>query len=62
MAGQVLTIVPYDDGNGWPLSADQMGDSLVPIDYVSDLAQPFHWQASAEIGGSPGADDEATRE
>ena len=62
VAGQVLTIVPYDDGNGWPLSADQTGDSLVPIDYVSDPAQPFHWQASAEIGGSPGADDEATRE
>ncbi len=62
VAGNPLSMVPYDDGNGWPLSADQVGDSIVPVDYVSDPARPFHWQASANVNGSPGADDPNTRQ
>jgi hypothetical protein len=53
----------YNDGRGWPLSADGAGHSLVPLSSAL-LGQPegslnygANWRASAYIGGSPGQDD-----
>jgi hypothetical protein len=53
----------YNDGRGWPLSADGAGHSLVPLDSAL-LDQPegslnygANWRASTYMGGSPGQDD-----
>ncbi len=55
--GNVLISVPYDDENGWPVSPDGRGDSLVFIDLDGDPHDPKNWRASAGLHGSPGADD-----
>lgn len=55
----------YGDGRGWPLGTDRAGHSLVPL--AEALAQPSpsvlnyagNWRRSANLGGSPGADDPA---
>jgi hypothetical protein len=49
--------VAYDDENGWPVSADGQGDSLVLIDLMTDPYDPKNWRASVQVNGSPGADD-----
>ncbi len=60
--GSVLFSVTYDDRNGWPLSADGAGDSIVLLLDAEDPTRPESWRASARIYGSPGEDDEnATR-
>ncbi|MFT7513256.1 MAG: hypothetical protein ACI9QL_002467 [Candidatus Omnitrophota bacterium] len=48
----------YDDRWGWPLAADGVGHSLIPL-LQSDqqdgrLDHPIHWAASVNIKGSPG--------
>jgi hypothetical protein len=55
----------YNEGRGWPISADGGGHSLVPVDSAI-AGQPDgsckyggNWRASGYIGGSPGADDPA---
>lgn len=58
-AGQTLAEVVYNDGNGWPISPDGWGDSLVLIDASGDPNDPTNWRASAYLNGSPGADDPA---
>jgi hypothetical protein len=55
--GQVVTSVAYDDENGWPISADDRGDSLVLAESQGDPNDPKSWQASTNLYGSPGADD-----
>ena len=55
--GNVVTSVPYDDENGWPVSPDGRGDSLVLINLDGDPHNPENWRASAKLHGSPGADD-----
>lgn len=52
---RVLVSLTYDDGNGWPVSADGRGDSLVLINEASDPNEPRNWQSSANLHGSPGA-------
>ena len=53
----------YNDGRGWPLSADGGGHSLVPVDsalineHAGTLNYCGNWRASTYIGGSPGAED-----
>jgi hypothetical protein len=53
----------YNDGRGWPLSADGGGHSLVPLDSAlinesaGSLNYGGNWRASTYIGGSPGAED-----
>jgi len=60
--GSVLFSVTYDDRNGWPLSADGAGDSIVLLLDAEDPRLPESWRASARMYGSPGEDDEnATR-
>jgi hypothetical protein len=55
--GQPILSLDYDDENGWPVSPDGQGDSLVIIDPSADLADPKNWRASAQVGGSPGQDE-----
>jgi hypothetical protein len=55
--GQPLISLNYDDENGWPVSPDGQGDSLVIIDPSADPADPKNWRASAQVGGSPGQDE-----
>jgi hypothetical protein len=55
--GDVLISIPYNDENGWPVSPDGRGDSLVFINLDGDPHHPENWRASARLYGSPGADD-----
>lgn len=56
-AGTTLFSVDYDDENGWPLSPDGHGDSLVLVNLDQNPNNPANWQASARANGSPGADE-----
>jgi hypothetical protein len=55
----------YNDGYGWPISADGGGHSLVPLDSAlagesyGSLKYCGNWRAGTYINGSPGADDPA---
>lgn len=52
-SGSVLASVTYDDANGWPLSADGAGDSIVWRGRGSPDS-PQNWRASRNLHGSPG--------
>jgi hypothetical protein len=52
--GKQLLSQAYDDENGWPLTADGRGDSLVLVDVKSDPNDPHSWQASSVLYGTPG--------
>jgi hypothetical protein len=52
--GELLISVTYDDDNGWPLSPDGRGDSLVLHNPAGDPDDPKNWRASLELYGSPG--------
>ncbi|MEW5961489.1 MAG: lamin tail domain-containing protein, partial [Chloroflexota bacterium] len=56
-AGQTLLEFEFDDDNGWPLSADGRGDSLTLVNESGDPNNPKNWQASSNLGGSPGGED-----
>jgi hypothetical protein len=53
--GEQLLSLTYDDEDGWPLTADGRGDSLVLVDVRSDANDPRSWQASSTLYGTPGA-------
>lgn len=55
--GNLLLSLEYDDANGWPLSADGRGDSLVLVHPHQNPNQADNWRASAAPNGSPGADE-----
>ena len=59
--GEDIAAFEYDDGLGWPQSADGSGHSLIPLRLDDQaggaLDYPGHWKASTFIGGSPGAAD-----
>jgi hypothetical protein len=52
--GAPIASVTYDEANGWPLSADGAGDSLV-WQGRGNPDQPHNWRASTDLYGSPGA-------
>ena len=52
--GESLLSVSYDDENGWPLSADGLGDSLVRVDCLGNPDNPASWDVSGPIYGDPG--------
>jgi hypothetical protein len=54
--------VRYNDRPPWPTTPDGEGYSLVPKDRnpLGDQNDPANWQASHDINGSPGRDDEAS--
>lgn len=54
----------YNDGRGWPITADGAGHSLVTLPAAIDPSQPLrvlnfsgNWRQSTYIGGSPGFTD-----
>ncbi|MBN2830461.1 MAG: lamin tail domain-containing protein [Candidatus Cloacimonetes bacterium] len=51
----MIDSVTYADSNGWPTQADGTGPSLELISPTMDNDLPTSWQASAVIGGTPGA-------
>jgi hypothetical protein len=55
--GNVVISVSYDDENGWPISPDGRGDSLVLVNLTGDPNDPLNWRASTEVYGSPGANE-----
>ncbi len=55
--GDVISSVSYGIANGWPLSANGGGDSLVLVDLSSDPDDPRSWRASHLLYGSPGRDE-----
>jgi len=55
--GEALVSLNYDDENGWPLSPDGRGDSLVIVNPEGDPDDPQNWRASANPNGSPGVDE-----
>ena len=53
--GRLVDFVEYDDGKGWPSSADGEGFSLELISPTGmDRNDPFSWVPSARVGGTPG--------
>ena len=60
-SGSTVFDFSFDDVSPWPLTADGLGSSLVPV--VPTLnptpGDPASWRGSSGIGGSPGADDPA---
>jgi hypothetical protein len=58
-SGTNLLTFTYTDVNPWPVAADGLGFSLVPVLTAAnaDPADPLNWRASTMTGGSPGADD-----
>jgi hypothetical protein len=57
--GQVMASVAYDDDNGWPISPDGRGDSLVFTTPYGDPHNPQSWRASINVNGSPGSNEPA---
>ncbi|MCZ6795314.1 MAG: lamin tail domain-containing protein, partial [Planctomycetota bacterium] len=55
--GQTILAVDYDDGGFWPIAADGLGRSLVPVDLDGDPDDAENWRASTDVGGSPGSAD-----
>jgi len=59
----VIAEFEYNDGRGWPLSADGGGHSLVALNSAlvgepeGSLNYSGNWRASTYIDGSPGRDD-----
>ncbi len=53
----------YNDGRGWPISADGAGHSIIPLDSAiagqsaGSCKYGGNWRASMYIHGSPGTDD-----
>jgi hypothetical protein len=61
LIGSRVLSVTYDDLAPWPVTPDDFGFSLVPVDPNSnrDPDNPANWRASTFLGGSPGTDDPA---
>ena len=60
LGGRIFSM-NYNDDIDWPISPDGYGYSLVqknPVTQAPDKGTA--WRASAEVGGSPGADDPAS--
>jgi hypothetical protein len=56
-SGAVVLEVTWNDHAPWPVAADGTGHSLVLARPSYGEASPLAWDASASIGGSPGAGD-----
>jgi hypothetical protein len=56
-SGQAVLSLSYNDENGWPLSPDGRGDSLVIVDPAGDPDNAQNWRASTKPNGTPGLDE-----
>ncbi len=61
LGARVLSVT-YDDLAPWPVTPDDFGFSLVPVNPNAnpDADNPVNWRASTLPGGSPGTDDPAS--
>ncbi|MBI4601728.1 MAG: lamin tail domain-containing protein [Planctomycetes bacterium] len=55
--GAVVSSVPYNDRGRWPSGAKGTGHSLSILYPYSDPSDPDNWALSAQMGGTPGADN-----
>src|SRR5262249_14763488 len=55
--GAVLLTVPYSNATPWPVASDGTGHSIVLANPTYGEEDPRAWEASEQVGGSPGADD-----
>ena len=60
-SGATVFSFQYGVNPPWPVTAAGLGFSLVPADASAAVAygNPAYWRVSANLGGSPGADDPA---
>ncbi len=49
----------YNNAGPWPITPDGYGFSLVRANLAGNPDSPTNWRPSANLGGSPGADDPA---
>ncbi len=55
--GTIADYVEYSDVAPWPTGPDGSGPSLELIDSTSDNSLAESWQASSDLGGTPGAEN-----
>ena len=51
---QIMSAIYYDDDAPWPIAADGYGLTLEYIDINDSPSDPSAWQASWQLGGTPG--------
>lgn len=58
-SGDLMDEIDYKDSSPWPIEADGVGKSLVPVktDRSGDPDLATTWRASTNLNGSPGEDD-----
>jgi hypothetical protein len=56
-SGTVVDAVTYDDASPWPMEPDGSGPSLELTSPSLDNSQGANWHASADNGGTPGAEN-----
>jgi hypothetical protein len=54
---RLMDSVSYEDGDEWPTAADGGGPSLAKRQPNSASARPENWTWSAQVGGTPGAEN-----
>ncbi|MEM7386119.1 MAG: lamin tail domain-containing protein, partial [Verrucomicrobiota bacterium] len=52
---RLMNRLAFDDEAPWPVAADGSGATLAKLDPQSGSDEPHWWNASLEIGGTPGA-------
>jgi hypothetical protein len=57
-AGRLIDSVEYGEDDPWPVHADGSGVSLAKIAPSAASQRAESWTASAEVGGTPGADNQ----
>lgn len=53
--GALIQEFAYSDQADWPQAADGGGASLEVLDSAGDYSKPVNWQASPQVGGTPGS-------
>jgi hypothetical protein len=54
-SGRLMNEIEFGDSGVWPVGADGSGATLAKADEGTGSADPANWRASAEVGGTPGA-------
>ncbi len=56
-SGRLMDSLDYEDSGRWPVVADGSGATLAKRDPYTPNKPPGHWTRSAELGGTPGAEN-----
>lgn len=59
-SGRVMDVIDYNDGGDWPTAPDGTGKTLAKSDPDTASKPAVNWTASAQINGTPGADNGLT--